>query len=161
MCHCIFLTLCCFYGALQLLLWHILNSFLNIYNGIIFPSPPVSILYGISVVALLTCIFRWAVINDRFLLRYIEFILTVSMSSSLGSGITSISTSWTVWFLLLMHTFLKWPIFPQLVHDFLYAGHCLGAWLPPLYLHRHLWYACLVSTSCLSLGFWTSLTLSN
>ena len=139
-----------------------LNSFLNIYNGIMLPSLWVSILYGISVTVLPTCIFRCAVINDWFLLRYIEFILTVSISSSWGSGITSTSTSWTVQFLLLMQTFLKWPIFLQLVHDFPYAGHCLGAWLPPQYLHGCLWNAwCVVSISHLSLGFWTNLTLSN
>ena len=66
------------------------------------PSLPVSILYGISVTVLPTCNFRYAVINDLFLLRYIEFILTVSISSSWGSGITSTSTSWTAQLFLLM-----------------------------------------------------------
>ena len=88
--------------------------------------------------------------------------LTVSISSSLGSGATSISTSWTAQFLLLMHTFWKCLIFPQLVHVFPYAGHCLSALLPPQYLHGCLWYVCLVgSASHLPLGFWASLTLSN
>ena len=121
-----------------------------------------SIWYGISVAVSPTCIFRWAVINYQFLVMYIEFILTVSTSSSLGSGATSISTSWTAWFLFLMHTFWKWPIFLQPVHDFPYAGHCQGAWLPPQYLHGCLWYVCLdVSASHLPFGFWASLTLSN
>ena len=126
------------------------------------PSLPVSILYGISVTVLPTCIFRCAVINDLFLLRYIEFILTVSISSSWGSGITSTSTSWTALLFLLMQTFWKLPIFLQLAHNFPYAGHCLGAWLPPQYLHGCLWKAWhVVCISCLSLDFQTNLTLSN
>ena len=70
-----------------------LNSFLNIYWHYVCPLLPVSILYGISVAVSPTCIFRCAVINDQFLFRYIEIILTISMSSSWGSGVTSPSTS--------------------------------------------------------------------
>ena len=90
---CTFLTLLLFMEPFSCSSGISLNSFLNIYNGNMLPSLPVSFLYGISVMILPTCIFRCAVINDQFLLRYIEFILTVSISSSWGSGITSTSTS--------------------------------------------------------------------
>ena len=95
-----------------------LNGFLNIYNGIMLPSLPVSILYGISVAVLPTCIFRCAVINDRFLLRYIGFILTVSTSSSwvLASP------------LLLLHE----------LHDF--SCSCIPSWSDPF---SHNW--CMIS----------------
>ena len=96
------------------------------------------------------------------LFKYTELILTVSISSSWGSCTISISTSCTTWSLLLLHTFLKWPIFPHLPHVFPYAGHCLGAWLPPQYLHGHLWDVwCVVSLYQLLFGFWAILILSN
>ena len=104
-----------------------LKSFLNVYSGIMFPSLPVSILYGISTVVSPTFVSKCAVISDRFLFKYTELILTVSISSSWGSCTISISTSCTTQSLLLLHTFLKWPVFPCPMHVFPYAGHCLGA----------------------------------
>ena len=72
-----------------------LNNLLNIYSGIKLPSLPVSILYGTSIVVLPTCVSRCTVISKSFLLRYNEFILTVSIFSSCGSDAISTSTSWT------------------------------------------------------------------
>ena len=91
-----------------------LNSFLNIYNGMMLPPLSMSIFYRISTVILPTCISKCVVISDRFLFKYTEFILTDSISSSWGSCTTSIPTSYTAWSFLLLHTFLKWPIFPHL-----------------------------------------------
>ena len=52
------------------------HNFLNTYSGITLPSLPVSILYGIFTVFLLTCISRSAVINNCLFFKYTEFILT-------------------------------------------------------------------------------------
>ena len=139
-----------------------LNNFLNIYSGIKLPSLLVSILYGTSFVVSPTCISRCAVIGKWFLLTYNEFIFTVSISCFCSSGTVSTSTSWTAWSLLLLHTFLKWPIFLHPAHIFPYAGNCLGTWLLPQYLHGHVWCAWhVVSMSHLHFVFWTILTLSN
>ena len=140
-----------------------LNSFLNIYSGIMLPSLPISILYGISTVVLPTCISRCAVISNRFLFRYTELILTVSIPSSWGSWHTSPFPTHALhglsyscipsWSGLFSHIWCKF---------FHRAGHCLGAWLPPQYLHGCFWYTgCVVSLSWLPFGFWAILILSN
>ena len=67
-----------FYGFLQLLFCSILNNFLNMNNGIILPSLPISILYGISMVFPPACICSFAVIKDQFLFKWTESKLTVS-----------------------------------------------------------------------------------
>ena len=83
--HYTFLTLCCFlWNPLAVPLAHLLIIFYIYIVALCCPHCLVSILYGISVTVLPTCIFKCAVINDLFLLRYIEFILTVSISSVLG-----------------------------------------------------------------------------
>ena len=80
----------------------------------------------------------FAIMLDHFLFTYTELILTISVSSSCDSASMSISTSWTAWLLLLLHTFLKCPVLLHAAHIFLYTGHCLGAWLCLQYLHGHL-----------------------
>ena len=81
------------------------------YSGMILPLLPVSILYGISTVFLPTCISKCAVINDLFLFKYIELILTVSISSSWESCATLTCNLCTVQSLLLLHTFCSGPSF--------------------------------------------------
>ena len=60
----------------------------------------------------------------------------------------SISTSWTAWFLLLLQTFLKCPVLLHAAHIFPYAGHCLGLWLCPQYLHGCLWCVATCTSLC-------------
>ena len=112
-----------------------------------FPLLPVSILYGTSNNVFPTCICNFAVMLDCFLFTYTELRLTISVSPSCVSyGSLSISTSWTVWFLLLLHTLLKCPVSLHAVHIFPNAGHCLGAWFCPQYLHGHLWYVAICAS---------------
>ena len=105
------------------------HNLLNIYSNIKLPSLLVSILCGIFIMFLLTCISSCVVISDHLVCKYTEFILTSSISPS--SRDTSTSTLWTTESFLLWHTFLKWPNFPQLVHVFPYARHCLSACTDP------------------------------
>ena len=105
-----------------------LNSFQNMYSGMGLPSLPVSILYRISNAVLPACISKCAVISDCFLLKHNELTLTWFLCLLLGSLAPSlISTSCTMQLLLLLHTFLKFPILPHAAHIFPYAGHSLGA----------------------------------
>ena len=115
------------------------NSFWNMYSSIRFPSLPMSLLYGISNTVLPTCISNFVLMSDLVLFIYNELILTTSVSSPCDSSSISISTSCTMQFLLLLHTFLKCPILLHAAHVFPYARHCLGAWLSPQYLHSRLW----------------------
>ena len=126
------------------------------------PSLPVLILYRIFNAILPSCVSKCAIISDHFLFKYNELTLMISMSSPWESGTISISTSCTVQFLLLLHTFLKCPILLHAVHTFPYAGHCLGVWPPPQYLHGHL--CCVAMFDSLTWVFFDSgafLTLSN
>ena len=107
------------------------NNFQNMYSSIMFPSLPVSILYETSNDVYPACICNFAIMLDHFLFTYTALILTISVSSSWDSASMSISTSWTAWLLLLLHTFLKCPVLPHATHIFPYTGHCLGAWLCP------------------------------
>ena len=114
------------------------NNFRNMYSSIMFPSLPVSILYETSNNIFPACVCNLAIMLDHFLFTYTELILTISVSSSCDSASMSISTSWTTWLLLLLHTFLKCPVLLHAAHVFPYTGQCLGAWLCLQYLHSHL-----------------------
>ena len=134
----------------------------NMYSGMKLPSLPVSIVFGISNAVSPTCISKSAIISDHFLFKYNELILIVSMSSPWDSGPISISTSCTMQFLLLMHAFLKCPVLLHAVHVFPYAGHCLGVWPPPQYLHGCLWCVALfASLPSVFFGTGSLFTLSN
>ena len=111
------------------------NNFLNMYQGIMLPSLPVSILYRTAILLLPVCVSNLAVSINQFLFMYTELILTVSISSCLYSTYTSYSISLTTLLLLLWQTFLKCPTLLPSAHILLYAGHCLGWWIPPQYLH--------------------------
>ena len=87
----------------------------------------------------------------NFLFKCTELILTVSVSSSWEFCAISTSALCTMWYLLLLHTFLKWPIFLHPVHVFPYAGHCHGACIPLHYLHGHLLCVASVYPGCLSI----------
>ena len=87
----------------------------------------------------LSAFLRVTLLVTHFLFKYNELILTVSMSSPWESGPISISTSCTVQFILILHTFLNSPILLHVAHIFPYAGHCLGVRPPPQYLHGCLW----------------------
>ena len=111
------------------------NNFLNIYQGIIFPSLPVSILNGIIMLLLPMHVSNLAVSFNQFLLRQTELILLVSRFSSVYSHDTSCSISLTtLFFLLLWQTLWKCPILLHFMHTLPYAGHCLGWWMPLQYL---------------------------
>ena len=84
------------------------------------------------------CVSKHAVITDQFLFKCTKSILTVSISSSWESCTILTSTSCTMQSLLLLQTFLKWPIFPHPSYVFPYARHCWGAWIPLQDLHGHL-----------------------
>ena len=116
------------------------EQFLNIYQGIIFPSLPVSILYGITMLLLPKHISNLVFNIDWFLLMHTELILTISRSSSVYSCDISYSISLTTLFFLLWHTFQKCPILLHSVHALLYTGHCLGWWIPPTVSRRLLWF---------------------
>ena len=119
-----------------------------------FPSLPASILYGIIMLLLPTCISNFAVNIDLLLFRHTELILTILRSSSVHSCYTSCSISLTTLFFLLWQTFQKCPILLHLVHALPYAGHCLGWWIPPLYLqgcHGVVWCTDILSLSSFTL----------
>ena len=101
-----------FYGFFSCSSFVSLNNFLNIYNGMILPSLPVPILYDVSITFSPVCISKFAVINDWFLLKWTESILTVSISPYWAFFTSSTSSSCTMWSFLLQHTFLKWPHLP-------------------------------------------------
>ena len=136
--------------------------FLNNYSGMMLPSLPVSILYGIFTMSSPACISKYAVINDQFLFKWIELILTVSIWPSCISCSTLTSSSCTTWSLLLLHTFLKWSVFPHLVHILPYAGHHHGMWTPLQYLHGcQCPVAPVICLIWLSFDFWATLILLN
>ena len=111
------------------------NNFLNIYQGIMLPSLPVSILYDIITLLSPACISNLVVSIDQFLFMHSELILTISISSSLYSWDTTSSMSLTTLFLLLQQTSLKCPTLPHSAHILPYAGQCLGWLIPPQHLH--------------------------
>ena len=132
------------------------------YQGIMLLSLPASILYGIITLLSHVCVSNLAVSIDQFLFMYTGLILTISISSSLYSWDTSCSISLTTLLLLLWQTFLKHPTLPHSVHVLPYAGHCLGWWIPPQYLHGcHcvVWFT--GTLVLLSFVFFDSLILSN
>ena len=98
-------------------------------NGIILPSQPVSISYSITIVFLPACVSSFIAINNWFLLRLTQSILTVSPSPSLTSCTSSTSSLCMAQSLLLWHTFLKWPALPHPMHVLPYTRHCLDAWI--------------------------------
>ena len=83
--------------------------------------------------------------------------------SSALSWAASCSTSFMVLALLLLHTALKWPILLHSVHLFPYAGHCLGGWLLPQYLHVCFAgiFVCVGLLGLALLVFFTNLSLSD
>ena len=108
------------------------NNLLYRCIGNLFPSLPVSTLYGTIIETWLDDVFRLAVITDGLLLKIIEFIFTVSIwpsSSWCWSG--SCSRSWMFLFLPLLQTSLKWLTLPHFSHFFPYTRHCLHGWLEP------------------------------
>ena len=111
------------------------KNFLNIYQGIIFPSLPVSILYGITMLLLHMHICNLAVSIDQFLVKHTELILTISRLSSVYSCDTSLSISLTILFFLLQQTFGKCLNFIAICAHL--AIHWALPWLvdPPQYLH--------------------------
>ena len=136
---------------------------MNIYQGIIFLSLPVSISYCITMLLLSTDVFNLAVSIEWLLLKHTEFILTISRSSSVYSYVTSCSISLTTLLFLLWHTLQKCAILLHSMHVLPYAGHCLGGFVPPQYLHScHgvlLW--CIGIFVLFSLTFLDTFILSN
>ena len=110
-------------------------QFLNIYHGIMLLSLPVSISYSIIVLLLPMHVSNLVVSIDQFLFMHTELILTISIPTSLYSWDTSCYISLTTMLLLLQQTFQKCPSLPHSAHILPYAGHCLGWWIPPQYLH--------------------------
>ena len=94
-------------------------------NGIMFPSLPVSLLYGTAIMTLFDDVFRFAVITKWLLLKLMEFIFTTSMRFSSWSG--SCSLLWTALPLALLQTCQKWFILLYFVHLFLYAWLMAGS----------------------------------
>ena len=113
----------------------LVDNFLNIYQGIIFRSLFVSILYSITMLLLSTDVFNFAVSTEWLLLKHTELILAISRSSSVFSCVTSCSISLTTQLFLLHHTLPKCPILLHSVHILPYTQHCLGRCVPPQYLH--------------------------
>ena len=105
------------------------NNFLNMYQGIMLPSLPVSILYDIAMLLSPVYISNLAVSINQFLFMHTELVLNSSISSSLYSWSTSCSISLTTLLLLLRQTFLKCPILPHSIHILPYAGHSLSWWI--------------------------------
>ena len=79
-----------------------LNSFLNVYHSIILPLLPVSILYGITILLIITDFCS----NEPN--QYSLFSILPLLSWEISTSI-----SFTTLFLLLWHTFLKCPVLPQ------------------------------------------------
>ena len=67
-------------------------------KSIMFPSLPVSTLYSTITLAW-SDVFKLAVITESLLLKLMEFIFTMSVSSSSGTGLVS-------WLMLCIFTFL-------------------------------------------------------
>ena len=150
------------YGFLQLFFCNFFNRFLNMNNGMILYSLPVSILHGITMVFLPDCISSFANNKDQFLFKWTELILTVSILPSLPFCAPLTSSSFTALSLLLWHTFLKWPVLLQPVHVLSYVRHCLSASSPPQHLHEHHWSVVPGGHLVLSsFTFFTIFTLSN
>ena len=134
------------------------NNFLNIYQGIIFLSLPVSISYGITMLLLPMHIPNLVFSIGQFLLRHTELILTISRSSSVYSCDTSYSISLITLLFLLWQTFWKCHILLHSIHVLPYAGHCLGWCVSLQYLHGcHCALCCIGILTLLSFTFWTVL----
>ena len=98
-----------------------------------FPSLPMSILYGTVITTLFDNVFRFAVIIECLILKFSEFIFIVSMQFPFSwSG--SCSILWTTLPLVLLKPSQKWFIMLHFAHFFPSAGHLLGSWLDPQYL---------------------------
>ena len=83
------------------------NNLLYKCKGIMFPSLPVSTLYGTIIETWFDNVFRFAVITNYLLLKIIEFIFTMSIWSSSCCWSSSFSSSWIVLFLTLLQISLK------------------------------------------------------
>ena len=133
------------------------EQFLNIYQGIMLPSLPVSILYGIITLLSLACM--------PYLINFCSCIL--NWYSPFQYHLPS--TPWTPpapshwspcsfysgrpsWSVLLYCT----------LHVLLYVGHCLGWCIPPQYLHGfHCVVSCTGALILSSFAFFDILILSN
>ena len=85
------------------------NNFLNMCQGIMLPSLPISILYGIVSLLLPVCISNSAVNIDQFLFIYTESILTISISPLLYSLDISCSILFITLLLLLQLFYFLLP----------------------------------------------------
>ena len=110
------------------------NNFLNMYQGIMLPSLPVSILHGTVSLLSPACISNDAISIDWFLFICRELILAVSLLPFLYSWDVSCSISFITLLLLLWQTFLKCPTLPHTAHILPYTGHCLSWCILPQYL---------------------------
>ena len=104
----------------QLLFCCIRKQSLYKCKGTMFPSLPVSTLYGTNIGTWFDNDFRFVVTADHFLLKIIEFIFTMSIwSSSPWYWSASCYRSCMSVFLLLMQTYLKWLTLLHSKHFFL------------------------------------------
>ena len=83
------------------------NNILYVYNGITFPSLPMSTLYGTMIMTLFVEVFRFAIIIEQLELNLTEFIFTILISVSCTWSMSH-SILWTTLLLELLHTSLKW-----------------------------------------------------
>ena len=127
---CTFLILCVLISFLGWASITLGNNFLKMYQDIMLPSLPVSILYRIVISLLPAHVSSLLVSIDWFLFIYTELILIISISLSLYSWDIYWSTTLTTLLLLLQQTFLKCPTFPYSAHILPYAGHCLSWCIP-------------------------------
>ena len=85
------------------------NNYLYMYNDIMFPSLPMSTLYGTVIMTLSDDIFKFTLIAEQLELNLTEMIFTISKLISC-SWSASFTILWTVLLFGLLHTSLKWVI---------------------------------------------------
>ena len=110
------------------------NNLLYTYDDIMSPSLSLSTLYGTVITNLSDDDFRFAVIMEWLLLKFMQLIFMMSMPFPFPwSG--SYYILWMALLLALLQTSLEWLILLHFIHCFPYAGHHLSWWLDPQYLH--------------------------
>ena len=118
---------------------------LKIWKSTMFPFLPESTWYGTTNVAWLNDAFKFAGMTEQLLLigmefMLIEFIIPLSISSSLECCSSCKLMLCNILLLPLLQTSLMWLIFLHVAHIFPYTRHHLGGLIDPQYL-----YLCLLS----------------
>ena len=104
------------------------------YNGCIFPSLPISTLYGTVITTLFDNLFRFAFIVEWLELKLMKLIFTISMSVSC-SWSSPCSILWTVLFLELLYTSWSGSSYCTFHTSFHMLGIVTGLWSWLQYLH--------------------------